>query len=236
MAKFPGHDLTEVICGFWFVPSEDQWNPTNFETYFEKAKPFGYSEKLQQKDIKVQFNLDPGSPETSSAKGETTANRFVFRNPNEATAILLGPHYISAHKLKPYHNWESFFPATIKPALELFLELGFGKVLAAANVAYINQINVPSGQSISDLLGFIPTSNALKKGNQFNVMFQSQYQFGANLTAQLRLFQIGATEEFSTFTFECSCISVNHSGKSSFEELANLAHDKANEIFNSILK
>jgi len=161
--------------------------------------------------------------------------RMVFKNPEKQTAIIIAPNYISIHKLPPYKSWELLLEE-VEPILDHYFSLNLGKSLLQVNMAYINQIELDRLESISGKFGILPQADVLQLGMQQNLFFQSQYEFEPNLLAQLKLFQNKVSEKKVGYVFECSCLALNHTKGKSWQNLVQAAHDKSNEIFNSITK
>jgi len=235
MAKFPGHQLTEVLCGFWFDPESNQWDSTYFGEFHNLAKELGYNEKQEQKGFQIKFNLSPQNTESSKAEPNEMETRMVFKNPEKQSAIIVAPNYISIHKLPPYDSWERLLEE-VEPLLDIYFSLSLGKSLLQANVAYINQIELDRFESISEKFGILPQADVLRPGLQQNLFFQSQYSFDPNLLAHLKLFQNKVSEKNIGFVFECSCLAINYTREDTWKNLIQAAHDKSNEIFNSIIK
>jgi uncharacterized protein (TIGR04255 family) len=88
--KAPAHNLTEVLCGFWFSPSANVWDSTYFGKYYEQIRPLDYDIKEEQKGIQIKFEVKPeGGKSVPTSEMNETESRMVFRNTAEASAILM---------------------------------------------------------------------------------------------------------------------------------------------------
>jgi len=236
MAKIPGHQLAEVICGFWFDRIQNNWDSTYFGNFHEHIKTLGYSEKQEQKGFQIRLDFNLQTPENSRTTHDEMETRMVFKNPEKNSAVILAANYISIHKLPHYTNWENFYQNDVLEVLNQYFSLGLGNGLIQCNMVYLNQFLVDKAGSISELFGILPQLPVLSSGKQQNLIFQSQYKFEPNLLAQLKLIQNQVLEDKIGYVFECGCIATkNQQNSETLEQLIQSAHDKANDIFKSVL-
>ena len=141
MSSTPSH-VVEVLCSLKFEPSKNDWDSTYFGKYHDKIIPLGYTEKEEQKEFTVQMDLKSGNVKQE----KDSAIRLVFRNMVEKTAIIIGAHFISFHKLRPYSNWDDLINNVLLPGLERYQQLGLGKNLKQLQCTYINKMQLEEGE------------------------------------------------------------------------------------------
>lgn len=223
--------IVEVLCAMWFEPSENEWDSTYFGKYHDKIIQEGFTQKQEQKQFELKFQIDPQTSENTKAVSEATQARMAFKNPAAASAITLSPHFISFHKLAPYTNWTDLMTNIVAPNLIHYQELGLGKGLKEIQCLYLNKYQLPKGGRISDIFNFVPL---IEEGTETNLSFQAKYKMSDNSFIQLKLRGQATISENINFYFECSSF-VKSSAGSDYHALSMKAHDQANRVYNKII-
>lgn len=235
--KVPGHNLTEVLCGFWFNPKANVWDSTCFGRYHEKIQSLGYDVKEEQKGVQIKFEITAeGGKQVPTSEMNETDSRMVFRDTKNAAAILMAANFISFHKLEPYKSWEALVAEQVNPGMEVYQNLGLGKEVVQVQALYLNKYTLNTTEKLSDYFSFVPSVQDFGNGVENSLVFQSQHELKPNLTQQIKLNAIldSASNTKNVF-LECSCIASAHNGFS-LGELAQQAHDQNNKVFKSITK
>jgi len=223
--------LVEVLFAIWFDPSQNEWDSTYFGKYYERVESRGYTEKQEQKPVKVKLDISHKNRQTEVTEDEP---RMVFRNPTQKTAIILGNHFISFHKLAPYENWEKLIEEVVKPGLEIYFEMGLGRNMREVQCLYLNKydLELAKGERISKYFNFLPT---IDDSFETNISFQGKYDLPENKTVQLRLNGNSVQNEKMDLFFECSCFVKSSSKDDDYLKLADIAHEQANSVFRKII-
>ncbi len=231
------HHLTEVLCGFWFNPKSNIWDSTFFGKYHEKMQSLGYNKKEEQKGIQIKFELKPeGGKNVPTSEMNETDSRMVFKDTENAYAILIASNFLSFHKLEPYDNWEALMAKQVNPGMKEYLSLGLGNDIVQVQALYLNRYTLKMEEKLSDYFNFIPSIQDFGNGIENNLVFQSQYELEPNLMQQIKLNAVLDTVSKTKNVFlECSCFATAHNGLS-WEKLAQQAHDQNNIVFKSITK
>ena len=219
--------LVEVLFAMWFDPSLNPWDSTYYGIFYEKIQTIGYTEKQEQKQVKIR--VDVPKNETDLSHDEP---RMVFRNPNEDTAIILSKHFISFHKLAPYHSWERLFEVVVNPGLKVYNSLGLGKGIVEVQSLYLNKYELGNSEKASSVFKFLPT---LDDGIESSINFQGRYDLPEGKTIQLKLNGNIPQQGKRDLFFECSCFVKSSSASESYSNLAEIAHDEANKVFRKIV-
>jgi uncharacterized protein (TIGR04255 family) len=233
------HELTEVLCAFWFSPDNNEWDSTYFGKYFELIKEKGFVIKEEQRA--VQFNLqikphDSGTgikPESDYMEGE---GRMIFRTEDKTNAIILSKNFISFHKLAPYNGWDSLINDLVTPYLKCYRSLGLGNDTLQVQSLYLNHFKIPLDQNLSDIFTFLPNLVGFAPSSESNIIFQSQYNLNSNLQALIKLNgSINPNTNFKELVYECSSFAMKHSNITE-DILIKDAHDNAKSIFKMTTK
>jgi uncharacterized protein (TIGR04255 family) len=219
--------IVEVLFAMWFNPQSNEWDSTYFGKYHDKILPLGYTEKVEQKQVELQVNLDINQ---SAPVVKDNGIRMVFRNPQHKSAIVLADHYISFHKLAPYSTWDELMQM-VEESYKLYKDLGIGKDLREVQCLYLNKWELKSGESISRYFNFLPN---IAEGNEANVLFQAKYDMPDNINVQLKLNKIPKANGSRDLTFECSTFAKNNLSED-YQILAQKAHDSANDVYLQII-
>lgn len=233
------HILAEVICGFTFNPVGSKWDSTYFGEYYKKILNLGFSEKSEQKGVKVkvQVNLNSGTVKGNSSEQNNSAeSRMIFRNSKDNSAIILSPNYISFHKLAPYNNWEDFLDRLIKPGISHYSELGLFGNLSSIGLLYLNQYEVPEEFELSDLFAFLPNVRIQGAESEENIFYMTQYKIESDLLAQIKLNVAKKTRNMKIVTLECSCTIQSPTESPDWLTLATKAHSANGKVFNHLIK
>lgn len=235
--KIPAHNLTEVLCGFWFNPNVNVWDSTFFGKYYEKIQPLGYDVKEEQKGVQIKFAIKPeGGKSVPVSEMNEMDSRMVFKNPKNASAILMAANFISFHKLEPYKTWEALIAEQVNPGMETYQKLGLGKEVVQVQALYLNKYTLKASEKLSDYFSFVPSVQDFGNGFENSLVFQSQHELKPNLIQQIKLNAVlDAASNMKNVFLECSCIASAHDNYN-WEKLAQQAHDQNNLVFKSITK
>lgn len=148
---FERSPLIEAICEFRFVAGESGWDGTIPGLFWDRWRT--ELPKKQDRHI-VHFDTQQ-SPEEISA-GFGAEQRMQFLSKDGKRMALLGANVLSLHLKQPYSNWEDF-RAFIGRALEDYRAIAAPKKLERVGLRYINRIEVPEGEKVTDFLTHTPT-------------------------------------------------------------------------------
>ncbi|MDX2173969.1 MAG: TIGR04255 family protein [Bacteroidota bacterium] len=237
MANKSNHHLVEVLCAFWFNPSSNIWDSTFFGKYYEIINGLGYTEKTEQKAVKVKFELKPEFDKTFATQEADEGNsKMIFRDSKNGYAIIMSANFLSFHKVAPYKNWELLMKEQVIPGMKAYEEIGLGKDIVQVQALYINQYEIGKNDKISDYFKFIPSVSDFGIGQESNLVFQSQYDLEPNLMQQIKMNSIlDPAKDNKDVFLECSCFASAHM-ELKWEELAQSAHDQNNKVFKTITK
>lgn len=229
------HNLTEVLCGFWFNPTSNVWDSTFFGKYYEEIRDLGYSEKQEQKGVQIKLGLKNDSGKTiSSSEINEVESRMVFKNTKENFATLMAPNFISFHKLTPYISWENLLENQAVPGIEKYNNIGLGKDVEQVQALYLNKYTLDINEKLSDYFNFIPSIQEFGIGIESNLVFESQYELEPNLLQQIKLNSIiDHSSNTKNVFLECSCFAFAHEQKD-WQTLLEQAHSQNNIVFKKI--
>lgn len=231
------HHLVEVLCAFWFNPGSNVWDSTFFGKYYEAIKILGYTEKAEQKAVKVKFELKAEVDKTYATQESDEGNsKMIFKNAENGYAIIMSANFISFHKTSPYKNWDSLMADQVVIGMKAYEQIGLGKDVVQAQALYINQYEIGKDDKISDYFKFIPSVSDFGIGQESNLVFQSQYNLEPNLMQQIKINSLlDSTRDTKDIFLECSCF-ASAIDNLSWKELAQSAHDQNNKVFKIIIK
>lgn len=237
---FESHNLTEVLCAFWFDPEKNPWDSTFFGKFHEKIEgDYGFKIKQEQKNIQFQF-LVPADPtkHVTAPKQQELDSRMIFRNEEKQYAVMMAPHYISFHKLSPYDSFEKMKEEIIDPLVPIYKELGLGKGLKQAQMLYINGYSFGEGANLSDTFQFLPAIDKIGIGTEKTLLFQAQYDLKPNILLQIKLTSVPVIPNpvGKNVFLECGAFATNIKGDEDWVALITQAHDTNNKVFNLITK
>ena len=235
-AKFnmnnPTGHIIEVYCSLTFNPNVNDWDSTYFGKYHDKLIGLGYTEKQEKKNINVHIDIKPGS-QSLPPKREESIN-FIFRNKQKMSAILIGPHFVSFHKLAPYTNYKDLVDDILTPGLEKYKELGIGKELSKVQFTYINRMPIEDQfKGVYEKFKIIePIEGVIEEA----MNFQGSYAFPDGVKGIFRLnWNRLGKDPSKAILFECTTF-VNATKESTLLELINSTHHRANELYAQIKK
>jgi uncharacterized protein (TIGR04255 family) len=232
MAETNTH-IVEVLFAMWFKPNLNEWDSTYFGRYFERISALGYTEKQEQKQIEVKFEMGPKAG-TPPAIKEGNSIRMVFKNPTKKTAIILSDNFISFHKLPPYENWQHLMSEIVEPGFEAYKKLGLGKGLKEVQSLYLNKYVLDKDQSLASVIKFWPV---IDQGFESGILFQTKYEMPEGVSIQIKL---NGTAIISTgkreLNFECSSFVKATEENSDYKILSQKAHDSANSAYEKLMK
>jgi uncharacterized protein (TIGR04255 family) len=157
-----------------------------------------------------------------------SAIRFVFRNKTEKTAIIIGAHFVSFHKLAPYTNWDDLINNILIPGFEKYQELGLGNSLKQVQCTYINKIQLQEGQHAFDKFKILAPPPGAQESS---IAFQGNYEITPLVRASLKLnWNKAAKEPQKGLFFECTTF-VKANGSTEYVKIAKEAHDQANVFY-----
>ncbi len=223
--------VLEVLCSLKFDQHQNDWDSTYYGRYHDRLLPLGYTDKQEKKEVKLNLDMKSGSPQTNVQQGVTS---FVFKNKTLNTAIMIGPHFVSFHKLAPYNTWNNLIKDVLEPCFTLYKEMGLGKGLVEVQCTYINSMQLDEGQrGVFDKFNILQPPTGAQESS---INFQGNYELLPNTKALIRLNwnKIPQNGQKGIF-FECSTF-VKAETNSDYLKLAQQAHDSANLFYAQIKK
>ncbi len=222
--------LVEVLCGMRFDSTKNEWDSTFFGKFHDRISQYGFVEKEERKEFRVEFNLNKKVP-IGNPGVEETGIKMVFKNPIQKSAITLSEGYISFHKLAPYENWDDLINTIAKPILKEYKELGIGNGIVEVQCLYLNKFEVSLENPASNYFHFLPE---IINSSQKNILFQSKYDLGNNSIINLSL-RGNFEQSKGDLFFECSCSTTPLADEDVFD-LASISHTETNKVFKSVYK
>jgi len=234
--EYKNHKIVEAVCAFRFNPNANEWDVTNYATFYNNVKDLGFSIKQEIKPFQISFHFNPNERIPKYPQMQEEDMQMVFKNEIGDKAILLGANFISFHSLNGYSGWEEFSGSFIKEILNIYFELGFGKDLLNAQMIYINNFQLTNNQKLSDYLTFVPQSDNFGQGDELSHLFQSVYHISPNKQLQIKtILNISNPDKMKNVTLECNCIAANTGDYSiDWDTLSKDAHDAAKNAFLNI--
>jgi uncharacterized protein (TIGR04255 family) len=135
--KYKNSPLTEVVAEFNFIPDK-QWNSTVPGELYTKIKVDFPIVKQREDQLLLALPIEEKPQERVQLD---FVQLTQFWNEDNTLLVQIGKDFLTINALKPYPNWESFFPLILK-IFNLYCEVASPKGIKRADLRYINTIQV----------------------------------------------------------------------------------------------
>lgn len=218
-----------MLLAVWFDPDSNHWDSTYFGKYHEEIESLGFTEKQEQNKVELKFEVGQANPPEVKEVGQ----RMVFRNPQVQSAIVLAEHYVSFHKLAPYYSWAQLMNEIVDPAYQLYQKIGLGKNIREVQCLYVNRFLFEANKPVSGFFTFLPRLE--EEGVLEGVTYSSKYRLSQHVTASIELNGAKRQDNRTEVFLQCSTFAQSFQNEQ-LADLATLAHDQANKLYNQIVE
>jgi uncharacterized protein (TIGR04255 family) len=148
--KYKTAPIIEAVCEFRFSPPS-KWDLAVPGLIYEQVKKeFPKRAQAQQARVQREKDIEPPQFEIS------LIDKVAFKAESEKQFIQVAPRAISVHRLAPYEEWETLFPA-IEKAFDAYIKVGEPESIARIGLRYINAFDLPSPRvDLDEYFGFFP--------------------------------------------------------------------------------
>lgn len=141
--KYKKSPIAEAVCEFRF-DAGSAWDMAIPGLIYEKVKQqFPKRKQIRRIGVNVLATQDSFAPDV------TAIDQIRFLQEDERKFLMVSPHMLSAHILKPYSSWTNFLPS-IKLGFNTYCQVAEPKGFHRMGLRYINKIEFDEKETGSE--------------------------------------------------------------------------------------